>query len=516
MMSLTEWIHRIGPHNHALTAVIDSEKSYSYGELKESIKQLATALDGFQLPRGSVVYILSHNCVQAIVGFWAALWAGYLPNFVNTRWTMQEAYLSLQDCEAHILLVDGSHEDMGIQLFQDLPSLKQLIFIDGDGHDIDNSYQLEQLLDSDVSLKDQSGIHNDDAFINYTGGTTGRGKGVVHTHLNLIKGLNVCFAEGFYVYGCTFGLVIPLFHISGIMSMAAMLRSFGQLVVIPAFEPTSILKLIEEHEISSMMLVPTMCRMLISEPGFDPEKLQSLRSILYGGSPIDRALLDKLATSLPFTELFQVYGQTECAPVTFLHPQNHSIEADQETLRSTGRPGYGISIKIIDEKGNTMPEGETGEICFSGETALMSHYFNQPGLTKKTLIDGCCHSGDVGYLKNGYLYVLDRLKDMIITGGENVYSAEVENALSSHDLVKQCAVIGVEDDKWGERVHAFLVLNREHNDITTLLQAHCRELIAGYKIPRSFTIIENLPLTSVGKINKVELKKMANQSADED
>ena len=515
-MSLTEWIDRIGPHNQSLTAIIYNGNKYSYGELKDTIIRLATALHAFDLPKGSVVCILSQNSAQAIFGFWAALWAGYVPNFVNSRWTVKEASLSLQDCEARILMVDDAHADMGIKLFEDSAVLEHLIFINGSGKDIHNSHKLDQLLLTEANLENCSGNAHDPAFINYTGGTTGTGKGVVHSHLNMTKGLNVCFAEGFYVYGCTFGLVIPLFHISGIMSMTAMLRSFGQLAVIPAFEPASILKLIEQHGISSMMLVPTMCRMLITEPGFDAKKLKSLRSILYGGSPIDRPLLDKLTTCLPATKLFQVYGQTECAPVTFLHPQNHSVEADQETLGSTGRPGYGISVKIIAENGNTLPEGEIGEICFSGETAVMNGYLNQPKLTEKTLIDGCCHSGDVGYLKNGYLYVLDRLRDMIITGGENVYSAEVENALSNHELIKQCAVVGAKDDKWGERVHAFLVLNREHDDISALLQEHCRGLIAGYKIPRSFSVIENLPLTSVGKINKVELKKMANQSSGND
>ncbi len=510
-MALTDWIHRIDYQSHDLTAIICGESKLTYCELKDSVLSLATAISDFGLPEGSSVCILSQNGANAVIAFWAALWAGFVPNFMNTRWTSNELSLSLQDCAAGLLLVDEQHMDTGKQLLHDCPSLNHLVFLEGAGETTECSHNLEQLLKTNGTLEDHSGSAYDDAFINYTGGTTGVGKGVVHSHAKLTQGLNVCFAEDFYRHGYNFGLVIPLFHISGIMSMTAMLRSRGTLVMIPVFDPSLVLKLIETQRINSIMMVPTMCRMLLADSEFTSYDLQSLKSILYGGSPIDESLLQNLLTTLPSTELFQVYGQTECAPVTFLHPSDHLQNKDKKVLQSVGSVGHGIEVKFIDKEGNTLADGEVGEICFTGDCALMSRYLNQPELTETTLQQGWCHSGDVGHMKNGYLYVLDRLKDMIISGGENVYSTEVESVLSSHTLVKQCAVVGARDEKWGERVHAFLVLDDTSENATELLSEYCREHLAGYKIPRSFSIIDSLPLTSVGKINKVELKKMLSQ-----
>ncbi|MBB6521017.1 class I adenylate-forming enzyme family protein [Pseudoteredinibacter isoporae] len=506
-MSLTEWLHRADSHGATSKALVCGERSYSYSELKEVITRVAAAFVEMKLPKGARICILSQNSDRAIISFWAAIWAGYIPNLMNTRWSVRELELSLADCEASLLLVDDSFIESGEALEKACGFLDRLIFI-GERKDASSgTLSYEQLITASP-CDDRSGTASDDVLLNYTGGTTGKGKGVVHTHSSISSALNICFAENFYDHRKTLGLVVPLFHISGILCMAATLRSQGCLVVVPAFEPSRVLRLISEFNVETMMMVPTMCRMLVSSEDFNKHDLSSLTSILYGGSPIDKSLLHELFNALPNAEFFQVYGQTEGAPISFLHPETHRARGDEERLGSAGNVAHGVSVSVRDSNGKELAEGEVGEVCFKGEH-VMNRYWNQPETTAQTINDGWCHSGDVGYMDSGYLYIVDRLKDMIISGGENVYTTEVENVLAACPGVSECAVIGVEDETWGERVHAYVVLGTSNQHDLDVIQRHCRQSLAGYKVPRSFSILDALPLTAVGKIDKVALRRMA-------
>jgi acyl-CoA synthetase (AMP-forming)/AMP-acid ligase II len=266
---------------------------------------------------------------------------------------------------------------------------------------------------------------------------------------------------------------------------------------------------VQEKKIVQALLIPTMLQMLVSHPDLDQYDLTSLRYIRYGASPIDQALLNSVQEKLPWADLMQVYGQTECVPATFLYNFDHGETGIASgRTRSAGTPCLGVEIVIRDEEEKPLPRGEIGEITMRS-SSVMKGYLNMPEQTGKALRDGWIYTGDAGYLsEDDFLYVVDRIKDMIVTGGENVYSAEVENAIAQHEAVAQCAVVGLSDEKWGEKVHAEVILKPGASLSGEEMEAFCREYLAGYKIPKSFQFVDAIPLTAVGKVDKVAIRAL--------
>ncbi|MEQ9736747.1 MAG: AMP-binding protein, partial [Algiphilus sp.] len=259
-------------------------------------------------------------------------------------------------------------------------------------------------------------------------------------------------------------------------------------------------------------LVPTMINLLLQSGGLALHDLSSLRRMLYGASPMPEALLLRAMEALPNTRFTQGYGQTEAAPIiSFLPPEWHY--AGSPKLTSAGRPAYGVEAVIKDERGAEVARGTVGEICARGNN-VMQGYWKRPEQTADTLRDGWLHTGDLGFMdEDGFIFVVDRVKDMIITGGENVFSVEVEGALYQHPAVQEAAVIGVPCAQWGERVHAVVVLKSGAEASAEEIQQHCRGLIAGYKVPHSVAFrAEPLPVSGAGKVLKTELRE-AHQTA---
>src|SRR6185312_202381 len=249
-------------------------------------------------------------------------------------------------------------------------------------------------------------------------------------------------------------------------------------VMVPFFEPTSVFKAIEEHKPTDVLLVPTMIQILVDHPDSNNYDLSSMERMLYGGSVISEGVLNRTKARFPGLRLTQAYGQTEASPViTLLLPDDHA----GDRMRSGGQAAPHSQVAILDLDGKEVRTGDVGEICSKG-AHVMQGYWNNPEATAEALRDGWLHTGDLGYMDaDGFVFVVDRLKDMIVTGSENVYSAEVENALSKHPAVASSAVIGVPDEQYGERVHAVVVLAPGSTTTAEELQSHCREHIAGYK-----------------------------------
>ena len=253
-------------------------------------------------------------------------------------------------------------------------------------------------------------------------------------------------------------------------------------------------------------MVPTMIAMMVNHPDFKPERIQSLKSLIYGASPMPAVLLDRLLAMLPDIELSQGYGMTECSSVlTFLGPDNH--RPGDPKLRSVGRPVPGVELSIQNDEGTSLSAGETGEVCAKGGN-FMTEYWRKPEATAEVFEGGWYHTGDAGYLdEEGFLFLVDRVKDMIITGGENVYSVEVENAISSHAAVEQVAVIGIPHELWGEQVHAVVVRAADAVVTEEEIIEHARVSIAGYKVPKSVEFRdEPLPLSCAMKVLKRALR----------
>jgi long-chain acyl-CoA synthetase len=302
----------------------------------------------------------------------------------------------------------------------------------------------------------------------------------------------------------------PMFHLADAAMVIGMTILGATHAIVPFFSPENVARAVEAERVTDIVLVPTMFAMMREYAAANPVDLSSVLKVAYGASPISETLLKQAMQMFPNAAFRQAYGQTELSPVaTVLLPEFHKPQPGGKSyLRSAGQAIVGVDVRIMDEAMNERTLGEVGEIAVRSPGAMLG-YWNLPELTAQTLVDGWVRTGDAGYMdEEGFVYLVDRVKDMIVSGGENVFSAEVENALSAHEHVVECAVIGVPDDKWGERVHAIVRLRGEAAVAPEELIAHCRTLIAGYKCPRSVELrAEPLPLSGAGKILKTELRK---------
>jgi long-chain acyl-CoA synthetase len=297
----------------------------------------------------------------------------------------------------------------------------------------------------------------------------------------------------------------PMFHLADGASTFAVTMVGGVHVFIPRFDPGQLLRVIAQHRVTNTLLVPTMIAALANFPRRADYDISSLRVIPYGGSPMPDAVLQKATAAMPTVSFLHVYGMTEAAPL--VTAMDLDIPAAGERLKSCGRPATLVDVRIADADDNEVPRGTVGELQVRGPNIMLG-YWNQPEVTRAALRGGWYHSGDGASMDDdGYVYIVDRLKDMIISGGENVYSAEVESAISVLDGVAEVAVIGIPDERWGEAVHAIVVPAPECRITPEQVIAHCRSLIAGYKTPRSVEIrLESLPLSGAGKILKAPLR----------
>ena len=507
-MSITQFIHR-GKHMYGeRTAFVYGQRTTSYNELHERVSRSAAILQQLDSSEDARIGLLTAASDLAITLFFASSWAGMVPNYLNIRWSEHELAGSIDDFRCRILVVDDLFLDLGLALQRRCDCIEHLIYI-GERENLPSSVlKYDSLYASAEAIEDDSVDIDGLAYINYTGGTTGKGKGVMISNRSHFAALNTMAAEGFVTAGDTL-MALPLFHISGIAVSNSALMLGNTLHILPAFDPVQVMQVVQERQIVQALLIPTMLQMLVNHPQFEEFDLSSLRHIRYGASPIDQALLAQVQRKLPWADLMQVYGQTECVPATFLHHRDHG-EAGVASgrTRSAGTPCLGVEIIIRDEDGKPLPRGEIGEITMRS-SFVMEGYLNMPEQTATALRDGWVYTGDAGYMsEDDFLYVVDRIKDMIISGGENIYSAEVENAIAQHEAVVQCAVVGLSDEKWGEKVHAEVVLNPGASLSDSELTEFCRKYLATYKVPKSFCFVEAIPLTAVGKVDKVTIRQL--------
>jgi acyl-CoA synthetase (AMP-forming)/AMP-acid ligase II len=505
-MSIAQFTHRAKNFHGNKAALVYAERITSFEEFYQQVSRCASVLAELDTGTGVRVGILSLNSDRAIISFHAAIWAGMVPNYLNIRWAAFELSESIDDFTPSILVVDDMFLELGQEMRQRCDSVKALVYIGEQDCTAEDVLSYPNAVAAALPLEDRSGDPDGMAFLNYTGGTTGKSKGVIHSHNSHIAGMITCVAEKFIRRGNN-ALVTPLFHISGIAVSNTALMLGNTLFIMPTFDPGKFLQLVQDARIEHVLLVPTMIKMMLDHPTFDDFDTSSLRHLVYGASPIDEGLLRQTRKQMPGVSLMQIYGQTECVPATLLFNEDHS-EAGfvSGRTRSAGSAALGVDIEIRDSEEQALPAGEIGEICLRAPF-LMKGYLNKPEQTATALREGWLHTGDAGYLSDdNYLYVVDRIKDMIVTGAENVYCVEVENALYRHAAVQDCAVVGPPHEKWGEMVHADVVLGPGESFSEEDLIEHCREFIAGYKMPKSVEFVDAIPLTPVGKVDKVAIR----------
>nr|WP_249158066.1 long-chain fatty acid--CoA ligase [Bradyrhizobium jicamae] len=489
-------------------AIVCGERRRTWREVGDRVARLASAIRGLGAKDGDRVAVLSLNSDRNLELYLAVGWAGAVIVPLNIRWSPLENEDAMRDCRAEILFVDKAFAPVGTALAKAIPALK-LVYAD-DGETPEGMAGYETLIAQSQPIADAMRKRDDLAGIFYTGGTTGRSKGVMLSHGNLMANALNALSEGLWPAGTTYLHAAPMFHLANGAAMYSVLLGGGSNVVIQGFTPDGVAAAIQKERVTDVLLVPTMIQMFVDHPSLGNYDLSSLKGIAYGASVISDAVLMRAMKALPHVQFTQAYGMTELSPIaTILHWKEHIGDGRAKGRhRGAGRVTFGCEVRIVDADDNPVPSGTVGEIAVRGDVVMMG-YWERPEETARAVIDGWMHTGDGGYMdEDGFVYVVDRVKDMIISGGENVYSAEVENALAQHAAVAQCAVIGIPSERWGEQVHAVVVLKAGASATPEELMEHCKTLIAGYKCPRSVDITPNpLPLSGAGKILKRELRK---------
>lgn len=489
-------------------AVIDGATRHSWDEHRDRVVRLAGALREIGASDGVRVAILARNGACFTECLFATWWAGGAVVPMNTRWSADEMAFALDDCGARILFLDADFLPLLGAIRAGAGALVTVVVVGG-GEDAAGLTGYEDLIAQGRPCADAMRGGEDLAGLFYTGGTTGFPKGVMLPHRALWYNAMAIAAELGLDRETVWLHAAPMFHLADFTSNTAIALVGGCHVYIPAFDPEAALAAIESHGVNSTILVPTMLARILDHPGFAPARTASLRRLLYGASSMPEGLLRKALGAMPHVRFFQGYGQTEMGPgVTILAPGDHVLAGPKSArLRSAGLPTIGCEVRILDQAGEPVPRGTIGEIA-ARSPGMMLGYWNRPEQTRAVLMDGWVRTGDAGYQDaEGFIHVVDRLKDMIVTGGENVFCAEVESAISTHPAVGAVAVIGIPSAQWGEAVHA-IVIPRPAAAVTQEdIIAHCRARIAGYKCPRSVSVrAEPFPLSGAGKVLKRELR----------
>jgi acyl-CoA synthetase (AMP-forming)/AMP-acid ligase II len=504
-VKLTQGLHRAVQRRPDGVATICGDRVRTHAESIDRIARLAGGLRDLGLGDGGRVAVLSLNSDRYHEALAATLWAGGVVVPVNLRWSVAEIAESLVEVDARLLVVDDAFAGSVAGIRAAHPRLQHVLHA-GDAPAPDGAVGLDELVARSAPVADADRGGDDLAAVFYTGGTTGRSKGVMLSHDNLMTStLGTLGTESFISPDGVYLHAAPMFHIADLTAWLGQLVRGGTHVFIPAFEPVAVLTAIAEHGVTDVLLVPTMIQMLVDHPRTEDFDLTSLRRVLYGASPMSEGVLDRALKTLPDAAFTQFYGMTELSPLaTGLGAADHE---DPVRRRSAGRALPHTEVRIVGPDDVELPRGEVGEIVVRGDNVMLG-YWDRPAETAEALRGGWMHTGDGGYMDaDGYVYIADRIKDMIISGGENVYSAEVESVLTQHPGVATCAVIGIPDEKWGERVHAVVVPAAGTTPTIGELRDFCADRIAGYKTPKSMELIDALPLSGAGKVLKVELRK---------
>lgn len=496
------------------TAIVDGDHQSTYQEFANRVSQLKQALIQQGIEKGDRVALLLFNDFRYLELFYAVTSIGAIVIPLNIRLSQSEVIDLLHDSQPRAIFFHREFNSWIPSIAKQVRSIHTFVLTEDQkegGEAYIRAYEEyiatqtpQPLTYDDVSPDDVAGLF-------YTGGTTGRAKGVMLTHANLVSNAYHIAIMLRYNQETRYLHAGPMFHAADGASTFAVTLVGGTHHHLRMFHPQKFLQVVEKEKPNTVLLVPTMVNMLVNEPSLSQFDVSSLERILYGASPMPVEVLKKAKERLPHVLFAQGYGMTEASPlVTMLMEKDHIIggtEEQEKRLSSCGQAIVGVQVKIVDPEGKEVPVGEVGEITVQGPN-VMKGYWNRPEETALALKDGWYYSGDMAYRdEQNYIYIVDRKKDMIITGGENVYSIEVEQVLYSHPEVVEAVVIGVPDEIWGEAVKAIVVKKHDSAATDEELIQFCRERLAKFKVPKSVDFVSELPKSGAGKILKRSLRE---------
>ena len=490
-------------------AAVCGDVRLTFQELDERVNRLSNALARLGLTRTDRAAILSFNCHRFLELYYGVAQLGAVVVPINFRLQAPEVKYIVNHSGSRILALDPALVSLIEPIRGELQSIEHFILISDE--DREGYLNYERLLSNEDSKYHGPEISDDELLgLFYTSGTTAEPKGVMLSHKNMLS--NIKHSEGVYNYlpEDIYLHAAPMFHLADGAAVFSHTSRGATQAFIPRFDPKQVLETVARERVSLLLLVPTMLNFVLQQPDLESYDLASLRHLTYGASPIAPDLL-KRAMKVLNCEFGQGYGLTEASPLlTVLKHEDHLVTDDKSAKRLTscGKPVDGVDVRVINEECSDVRPGEVGEIIARGAN-IMVGYWKRPDETEDTVRDGWLHTGDLATVdEDGYIYLVDRKKDMIVTGGENVYSTEVEAVLYEHPSIKEAAVIPIPDRDWGEAVHACIAVRDGKQVTAEELEEFCRERLANYKVPRSIEFIEGeLPKGGTGKILKKQLKE---------
>ena len=494
---------RIAPNR---VASVHDGRFHTWTQIRDRVARLARALRNLGVMPGDRVAVLAWNTDRYLEIMLAIPWAGAVIVPLNTRLAPAELLQLMKHSGAVALIYDEEFSPVMNEAAAKLPSLRLLVGL-WEGAARAGVHGYERLVRDSIPAEAVVCRPEDPLGVFYTGGTTGLPKGVMISHANMSHQISLHLMDLRWTPQTSYLNVMPMFHVAGFDNACTLTSLAGTHHFMERFEVEACLSILSERRIGAASLGPVIIGWLLDFPDLARFDLSELRELSYGSAAISEPLLRRMIALLPKAKLTQIYGQSEITgTLSILRPEDHVPGKAQ--LASAGQASWGVDARVFDPDGREVPRRTLGEIV-ARSPGVMTGYLNDPEQTARALKGGWLHTGDVGYMdEQGYLFIADRAKDMIVTGGENVFSAEVESAIASYPGVAQVAVIAIPDEQWGEVVHAVVVPMAGAALSSTAIIAHCHERIAGFKCPKSVDLrAESLPLSGVNKVQKNVLRE---------
>jgi acyl-CoA synthetase (AMP-forming)/AMP-acid ligase II len=494
-------------HSPGQIAIVDEAKRLTYKQVMDRAFRLGNALSQHGVCKRDRVAVLSMNRSEWYDVYATCNTFGFIVTTVNFRLAAPEILFILKDSASKVLIYEAQYAATVEQLKPQLADVEIYICIDGAA---DGAFGFEQFIASGEPAAPTTPVAPEDpAHLIYTSGTTGRPKGVIRSQRADARNAEALALMMNMSFGGSLLLIMPMFHIGALAEAHGQILCRGMVVLHRIFDPVKVLETLERDRIEATHMAPTMVQMFLDVPNIRDYNLSAFKTLCYAAAPMPVTVL-KRGIELLGSIFVDCYGATEVGAATAFHKLSHVINgSEQETRRlaSVGQALTHTELKIIDDDGMPCATGQVGEVCIRSDSTL-DYYWNNHVATMQSIVDGWYKSGDMGYLdEQGFLFLVDRKKDMIISGGENIYCREVEEALMEHPGVADVAVIGVPDAHWGEAVKAVVVTKVGASLSADDLIAHCLLLIARYKRPKTVEFVDSLPRLPSGKVNKVSLRE---------